>query len=365
MNNYGRGRVYAGKTIADVLKQEGIGPDFSYQAEKTVELSYIHRATDDLDIYYVANKWAFHQTSDLNYHYQSDLPDRYVQATCSFRVRGDRQIDRFDPVTGKITSVLVYQRKNNRYLVPVSLAPEGSAFFVFKKGPERQHVTTITKDGKTITEGNAPLQLNASGIFVGAGGSEIIREGRYELQWSDGKMEKSLSKALPAGRSIDGRWKISFLEKPSLGATITSETDVLKSWTEFSRREIKYFSGTARYVKSVNISDADIKNKRIYLDLGNVQDIVTVRLNNKVVDTCWISPFRVDITDFIFKGLNTLELDVTNCWVNRLIGDGNLPKDQRRTRSNVAGKFQNPDSETLLRISGLLGPVRLQFAEMY
>jgi hypothetical protein len=268
-------------------------------------------------------------------------------------------------VTGEITPVLVYERKSDRYEVPVSLAPEGSAFFVFRKGPERKHVITIAKNGKTVSEGNAPLQLNASGIFVGAGGAEVIREGTYELNWSDGIMEKLDSKALPSEQSIDGSWKITFMEKPLLGETITTETDVLKSWTDFSQREIQYFSGTARYAKSFNAPDVELKNKRAYLDLGNVQDIVTVRLNRKVVDTCWIAPFRVDITDYLVKGRNTLELDVTNCWVNRLIGDGNLPKDQRRTQSNVAGKFQKPGSEKLLRVSGLLGPVKLQFAETH
>lgn len=365
MDNYGRGRVYAGKTINEVLKLEAIEPDFSYTAEKAVDLSYIHRSADDLDIYYVTNKWAYNDISDLKYRYRSDLPDHYVQAVCSFRVDGDRQIERFDPVTGEITPVFVYERKGERYEVPVSLAPEGSAFFVFRKGSERRHVTRITKDGKAVVEGNAPLQLNASGIFVGAEGLEVTREGAYELAWSGDKTENLDSSTLPAEQTIEGRWKITFMERQSLGETITIETDVLKSWTEFSQREIQYFSGTAKYAKNFNAPDDELKNKRAYLDLGNVQDIVTVRLNGKVIGTCWIAPFRVEVTDYLVKGRNTLELDVTNCWVNRLIGDSKLPKDQRRTRSNVASKFQNPDSEKLLRVSGLLGPVKLQFTEIH
>jgi hypothetical protein len=61
---------------------------------------------------------------------------------------------------------------------------------------------------------------------------------------------------------------------------------------------------------------------------------------------------------------DTHELDVTNCWVNRLIGDSKLPKGQRRTQTNVAGEFEKPGAEKGLRLSGLLGPVRLQFAEI-
>jgi len=364
MNKYGKGRIYAGKTIADVLKLESIEPDFSFTADKDVDLSYIHRSADDLDIYYVANKWAHKDINDLAYHYRSDMPNRYVQATCSFRVDGDRQIERFDPVTGQITPVMVYQHKGGRYEIPVSLAPEGSAFYVFRKAPQRKHVTKIVKDGKALTEGNAPLQLNASGIFVRPEGVEITREGKYELNWSDGKKQKIGTTALPTDQLIDGSWKITFMERPSLGEAITTETDVLKSWTEFSDRAIKYFSGTARYTKIFNVFADKLKNKRVYLDLGNVQDLVTVRLNGKMIDTCWIAPFRVDVTDHLVRGRNTLELDVTNCWANRLIGDSLLPKDQRKTQSNVAGRFQKPDAEKTLRASGLLGPARLQFAEI-
>ncbi len=369
-STHGRGRVYAGKTIAEVLEVEGIEPDFSYTAGKGVELSYIHRAAEDLDIYYVANKWAYKDTSDLRYRFRSDPPDRYVQATCSFRVQGDRQIERFDPVTGAVTPVLVYERRGGRYEVPVSLAPEGSAFFVFRRGPEREHVTRITRDGRALVGGNAPLQSNASGIFVGAGGVEVVGEGAYQLAWSDGKAVKLARTALPPEQSIDGGWTITFMERPSLGEVMTTKTDVLRSWTESSRREIKYFSGTARYRKIFDLPKRPGvggrgSGRRVYLDLGNVLDLVTVRLNGKMVDTRWIAPFRVDITDYLVNGRNLLELDVTNCWANRLIGDGKLPKEQRRARSNVAGKFHRPGAGKLLRASGLLGPVRLQFAETH
>jgi len=363
INTYGEGRVYAGKSIAEVLELEAIRPDFSYTANEDVDLSYIHRSAEDMDIYYIANKWAYKDVNHLKYGYRSDLPNRYIEALCSFRVDGDRRIERFDPVTGAITPVLVYKRKGGRYEVPVSLAPEGSAFFVFRKGPECRHVTGITKDGNAVAQGNAQLQLNASGVFVRDGGVEVIREGAYELIWSDGKTEKFDSTALPPDQTIDGRWKITFMERPSLGKPITAETNALKSWTEFSQRRIKYFSGTARYTQLFDLA-GEAKNKRVYLDLGNVLDLVTVCLNGTVVDTCWIAPFRVDVTAHLVEGRNLLELDVTNCWVNRLIGDGKLPKEQRKTRSNVNGKFQKPGSEKLLRASGLLGPVRLQFAEI-
>ena len=37
-------------------------------------------------------------------------------------------------------------------------------------------------------------------------------------------------------------------------------------------------------------------------------------------------PFRVDVTDAIKTGENTIEINVTNLWPNRLIGDEQVPE---------------------------------------
>jgi hypothetical protein len=61
------------------------------------------------------------------------------------------------------------------------------------------------------------------------------------------------------------------------------------------------------------------------------------------------------VTGALKPGSNLLEIRVANLWLNRLIGDAALPQDQR-----VAWTTWNPfKSDTPLRPSGLLGPVRL------
>jgi hypothetical protein len=86
----------------------------------------------------------------------------------------------------------------------------------------------------------------------------------------------------------------------------------------------------------------------------------------------------VALGDAIKRGENQLEIDVVNLWPNRLIGDALMPKNQRRTKTNVT-TYETPmpggveycsfDPECTTRIktgaspkllsSGLLGPVRL------
>lgn len=43
----------------------------------------------------------------------------------------------------------------------------------------------------------------------------------------------------------------------------------------------------------------------------------------------------MDITGTLKSGANELEIEVANLWPNRLIGDGLLPKERRRTVTNV------------------------------
>ena len=46
-----------------------------------------------------------------------------------------------------------------------------------------------------------------------------------------------------------------------------------------------------------------------------------VLVNGKNVGIAWKKPFKLDITEGVKKGANTLKIKVTNTWVNRLIGD--------------------------------------------
>jgi len=81
--------------------------------------------------------------------------------------------------------------------------------------------------------------------------------------------------------------------------------------------------------------------------------IARVRLNDADLGVVWRPPFRVDVSKAIRRGENELEVTVVNSWRNRLIGDQQLPPEQRRTRTNI--RVRNWKLEP----SGLLGPVRL------
>ena len=103
----------------------------------------------------------------------------------------------------------------------------------------------------------------------------------------------------------------------------------LQDWTQRSEPGIKYFSGTAIYKKTIDITASQLQGKgAVYLDLGVVNHIARVQLNGKDLGVLWTAPWRIKIPAGLLKpGANQLKIDVTNVWANRLIGDEQQPDD--------------------------------------
>ena len=88
-------------------------------------------------------------------------------------------------------------------------------------------------------------------------------------------------------------------------------------------------------------SELGNQKSKIYLDLGKVAIMATVKLNGKELSTLWKAPCRVDICDAAKPGRNVLEIRVVNLLVNRMIGDQFLPEDSERTTGHGAGVLKD------------------------
>ena len=92
--------------------------------------------------------------------------------------------------------------------------------------------------------------------------------------------------------------------------------------------DIKYFSGSAIYSTTIKVNARSLKTASdIYLDLGKVKNLAVVRVNGIVCDTLWKSPFIANISKALHKGKNKIDVEVTNLWPNRMIGDEFEPDD--------------------------------------
>lgn len=140
-----------------------------------------------------------------------------------------------------------------------------------------------------------------------------------------------------------------------LGAPKSISMPVLASLTANQDEGIKYFSGTASYVKYFTVPSKWIKpGARYFIDLGKVGDMAHVFLNGTDLGLAWKAPFILEITNAIRKGENKLEVRVTNEWTNRLAGDQKAGPGKKVLNSPlfVFGGRKLDDS-------GLLGPVTI------
>ena len=214
---------------------------------------------------------------------------------------------------------------------------------------------------------------------------------RYELvSWeksaftangTGGSSVRVASDLAPSTVDLSSDWTVTF--PPKLGAPKSAHFDKLASYTDSTEDGVKYFSGTASYRKTFTVApDFAAPDRSVRLDLGDVKNFATVFVNGRLVATLWKPPFALDISGFVHGGQNSLEVRVTNLWVNRMIGDEQLPPDvewngmslkkwpdwllEGKPRPNTGRvtfttwHFWQKDSPLLP--SGLIGPVTVKSA---
>ncbi len=386
----GRGRVLWGNSVSDVLVEMGVEPDFMMTPEPA-PVGFIHRKTDQADIYFVANVM--------------DSPQR---VECSFRVHG-KVPELWQPDTGGRRPAAVYRDEGSRTVVPLELGPSESLFVIFRRDqvggnhlvrayasapevegvgivnavyegiqdPSRCVVVTarvdrLLKDNDgSVSVSNRSLggdpapgmkkQLRVRYRTDGLEKEATISEG-LELSLADlsggGTSPSFRVEGLDAGRveltasgagtfyleSAGGELCEVVIDRlpPPLeilggwtvefpegkGAPDSIVLDRLMSWTDYPESGVRYFSGTATYRKTFELpADMTGDGLELDLDLGEVKNIARVWLNGVDLGLLWKAPFRLDASGVLRSGRNDLVIEVTNLWPNRLIGDEQLPSD--------------------------------------
>lgn len=256
-----------------------------------------------------------------------------VRRRCTFRIAG-KTAELWDPETGEVFALPGVQQHNGRMTAVLQFEPAQSWFVIFRDGPSGRRADDPFPSWRTVQE-------------------------------------------------ITGPWTLSF--DPAWGTKEKLTLDVLSSWSDHADPLVKYYSGTATYQKTFVVPESILSQNtsRLSLNLGNVEVMARVRLNGKDCGITWKPPYRIDITGAIRAGENRLEIDVVNTWVNRMIGDEQLPLDAewkdwetllewpewfKEGRPSPTGRYtfttaRHYTKDSPLVLSGLLGPVVLQMKE--
>ena len=453
------GKIISGTTAAEALAKRGIKPDFECDQPM---VRWIHRRTDDMDIYFVANGAA-----DGKYPHAGQP----LVANCSFRMAGARP-EIWDPENGRISPVVLYDMTDGVTRIPLVLPAKASVFVIFRhnqsSSAQAQIIRSISRDGKTILlagSRQAPPRVEIISAVYGKPGEpehtrdatanvrELVERGErsfpvvkiaalggdpdfnvvktLEIECRINGEEKHLTfqdgdvvnfsapgelppalvecsangnlqlcaaepgdyecvlglgekvtvsvPSVPEPFEIGGPWIVRFPD--GWGAPAEIQLEKLTAWNEHPDAGVRYFSGTASYHCVFNVpAELLAPGRRIELDLGEVAVMADVALNGRRLGVLWKPPFRIDVTSVLHAGENTLEIAVANLWVNRLIGDQQLPPDAERNKNGTlerwpqwlldgktspTGRFTFTTWELWHKTdslveSGLIGPVRLR-----
>ncbi|MGQ9697331.1 MAG: glycosyl hydrolase [Armatimonadota bacterium] len=200
---YGRGKVIWGQSLQEVLRKLGIPPDFEPATTRDgARLAYIHRTLGTAEVYFVSN--------------QSHRPQRVA---CTFRVSG-RVPELWHPDTGDIETAPVYEEKNGRTTVLLSVDPAGSVFVVFRR-PSRGHVhlTSLGRMEDAEAARRAPRIEVRRAFYEPADGrpggadvtgkvAQMVAQGQYSILASNsvfGDPTPNIVKRLRVEYTLDGQ----------------------------------------------------------------------------------------------------------------------------------------------------------------
>jgi hypothetical protein len=309
-NKYGKGKVYWGKTVKQVLAELQIVPDMEVIGIDNADghVDYLHRQTKTEEIYFVSNS-----------------KPKQEKVTCVFRVDKNMVPELWDAATGQIQRNVKYVKVENGISIDFVMDPVGSRFVIFKK-----------KSGENT----------GSGIDDG-----------YNLQY--GFTQNATGEEKNRTTDISYDWNVQF--DTNMGGPASYHLDSLISWTDIPEDGIKYYSGTATYEKDFFVKDDDLlKGKKSFVVFADIQEIAKVFIIGKDCGIVWTLPYKADITKYLTKGKNHITVQVINTWNNRVVGDVRAPDKKQYTKTNIKYKFTA--SSPLLK-SDITGKAKIIFLE--
>ncbi|MFV0419628.1 MAG: glycosyl hydrolase [Dysgonomonas sp.] len=289
----GKGKIIWGEEILN--NQDNLYPDYNCTARILTKMNIPEDFIADGNLRYA------HRTSDgYDIYFVANRSGEIVSTECTFRI-SNMIPELWDAVTGEIREIEHYILQDGQTIIPMQFYVDQSYFVVFRK------------HGSSSSQGNNFASFTAV-------------------------------------QMLDKPWDVSF--DPIWGGPEKITLDKLLDWTTSPDDGIKYYSGTAIYEQRF---EADNVSGKIYLDLGEVNVMAKVWLNDKEIGTVWTHPWQLNISNQVKQGENKLKIEVVNLWVNRLIGDLSLPPDSAYTFTTA----RRYTKDSPMSKSGLLGPVRI------
>lgn len=146
-HNFGKGSVYWGKSLKNVLEIINIKPDFVTKPKDSLAFLYTHRVMPNQDIYFVFNQTNSNLSSTLNF--KSKWPN----------------LTELDPINGSNQTISNKKIVNNHTLFNSNFTPYQSKIYVFSNKKVKQtNLKSISESNNlTINNFKATVNFNTQG----------------------------------------------------------------------------------------------------------------------------------------------------------------------------------------------------------
>jgi len=273
------------------------------------EVGFIHRHTDDAEIYFVAN------TSNARQNLRA-----------AFRVEGE-QAEVWNPLNGDVAPADVLSRPAGGTTLALALEPYGSRVVIFTKRLLQRPAQQAAN--QSASSAPPPVDLNSGWrVSFGADGKPSTMD--QLKSWTESEETRYFS------------------------GSATYEKDVSVP-DELLRGGLRV---RLDFGEGKPLPPQPLKaGMQAWLD-APVREAAVVYVNERRVGSLWCPPYSLDVTDFLRRGENRIRVVVANLALNYMAGR-RLP-DYRLLNLRYGERFQAQDMDKVQPVpAGLLGPVRL------
>ena len=267
------------------------------------ELGFIHRTTDDAEIYFVANT--------------GNLP---LSVTANIRAPG-MKAEEWNPLTGTVKEAKDESTQREYSVLPINLGPYESRVFVFTKRMWPYRESTSVK---------IPAPIDLSNDWQVTVGASAVTTWPKLQSWTQDEATRYFSGV----------------------ASYTKEVAIPSQMIQ-QGLSVRLYLGEGIPLTAQNLRNG----MQAWLD-GPIREAAVVYVNDRRAGAVWCPPYSLDITEFVKPGANKIRIEVANTAMNYMAGHS-LP-DYRLLNLRYGERFQPQDMDKIQALpSGLLGPVRL------
>jgi hypothetical protein len=280
-------------------------PDIAF-APAAPEIGFVHRKTNDAEIYFLANSSNVRKTARVSF------------ATSRMHAEW------WDPMSGQITPAELTIHPGNMASVALDLEPYGSRFLVVSDRYETKAPVDTAKPE------SASLDLS-DGWRVSFGTAGQSKTMEHLSSWTNDEHTLFFSGTATYEKNF------------SLPESMVRAGLVL---------QLNFGEG-----KALTEGPGKSNGMQAWFE-GPVREAAVVYVNGQRAGSMWCPPYKVDVTGLLKRGENTMRIEVANTAVNHMAGRA-LP-DYRLLNLRYGTRFEPQDMDKIQPVdSGLLGPIRL------